>query len=229
MLWGVQDVAGVAAFLELINERAHGYYTNPLQTLANAEAFELFWKDQRAQRVPYGRGLFYLADTDTKIRAAGDGRRSLDDLVLAILDRQRNGEKVGVADWLDLVTAELGDGARDDFAAMQAGEWVVPPADAFGSRFAREEIRPRVAEPGFALTRLETCVVTDLVAGSAAERAGVREGDRILAGPAGSELANGRLEEVSLTLRRGGRTFEVTYEPVGAEVRSYRWTVAAAP
>ncbi|MEU6408168.1 hypothetical protein [Microbispora sp. NPDC046933] len=210
-------------FLELVNERARGYYTNPLQTLSNAEAFELFWKDQRAQRVPYGRGMFYLVDVDAKIRAASGGRRSLDDLVLTVLERQRAGEKIGVPEWLDLVTDELGETARRDFAAMGAGEWIVPASEAFGPRFVREEIRDHVTELGFAIPSLETRVVTGLVAGSAAELAGVREGDRILDGPAGSEIARGSLERVSLTLQREDRTFEVAYDPSGAEVRSYRW------
>jgi predicted metalloprotease with PDZ domain len=186
-----------------------------------AAAFELFWQDQRAQRVPYGRGLFYLADLDAKIRAAGD--RSLDDLVLAVLERQRAGAKVGVDAWLDLVAAELGEAARVDFAAMESGEWVVPADGAFGSGYAREEILDHVIELGFDLAGLETRRVAGLVAGSAAERAGVREGDRILDAPAGSRVVHGGLNTVSLTLQRDGRTFEVAYEPRGAEVCSHRW------
>ncbi|MFC5827295.1 hypothetical protein [Nonomuraea insulae] len=119
-----------AVYLGLINERARGYYTNPLQMLSNAAAYELFWQAQRAQRVPYGRSLFYLADLDAKIRAVGD--RSLDDLVLAVLERQRAGAKVGVDAWLALVVAELGEAARADFAAMESGEWVVSAYGAFG-------------------------------------------------------------------------------------------------
>ncbi|MFC5827294.1 hypothetical protein [Nonomuraea insulae] len=78
-------------------------------------------------------------------------------------------------------------------------------------------------ELGFDLAGLETRCVTGLVAGSAAERAGVREGDRVLDGPAGSRVIKGGLDTVSLTLQRGGRTFEVIYKPRGAEARSYRW------
>ena len=48
-------------FLKRINERADGYYTNPLQTLSNRDAEKIYWKDARAGHVPYGRGWMYLA------------------------------------------------------------------------------------------------------------------------------------------------------------------------
>ncbi|MEV4363179.1 hypothetical protein [Nonomuraea sp. NPDC049625] len=212
------------AFLRLINDRARSYYTNPLQTLSNRAAAERFWKDQRAQRVPYGRGLFYFLGLDAKLRAAG--RRPLDELVLTVLDRKRAGEKVGVPEWVDLVVAELGEQARRDFAALEAGEWMVPASDALGPPFRREDLRDRVAEVGFDLGSMETGVVAGLVAGSAADRAGMREGDRILAGPSGSDLAKGSPAEVTFTLGRGSRRLEVSYEPRGAEVASYRWVPA---
>ncbi|WP_046501116.1 M61 family metallopeptidase [Streptomyces odonnellii] len=119
-------------FLEPVNERARNYFTNPLQTLTSATAAEIYWRDQRAQRVPYGRGLFYLIDVNAKIQAAGEGKRGVDDLVLAALERRWAGEKVGVAEWLEMVRKELGEAGPDDFAAMEAGEWVVPASDALG-------------------------------------------------------------------------------------------------
>src|SRR5262249_12524252 len=47
-------------FLEVLNQRAEGYFGNPLMGLTNAQAGERFWSDGRAQRVPYGRGFMYL-------------------------------------------------------------------------------------------------------------------------------------------------------------------------
>ncbi|GAA4966004.1 hypothetical protein HD597_007005 [Nonomuraea thailandensis] len=211
------------AFLKLINERARAYYANPLQTLTNAEAGELFWKDQRAQRVPYGRGLFYLIDLNAKISSASGGGRSLDDLVLAVLDRQRDGEKVGVPEWLDLVAAELGETGRDDFAAMEAGRWMIPAPDALGPRFTREQTQEYVTELGFDLSSLETRTVTGLIPGSAAEEAGIREGDVILEAPAGSQVAKSAGEEITLTLQREDTTFPVSYAPCGDAVPSFRW------
>lgn len=124
-------------YLALMNERGEAYYTNPLQTLTNAEAAEQFWADKRAQRVPYGRGLFYLVDLNAKLRDATG--RSVDDLVLAVMERQRSGETVGVAEWIELVTAELGESGRADFEALRNGSWIIPDPGALGPRFDREE------------------------------------------------------------------------------------------
>ncbi|MBP2329246.1 hypothetical protein JOF56_009631 [Kibdelosporangium banguiense] len=211
-----------AQFLQLLNERARRYCTNPLQGLTSAQAAEMYWADQRAQRVPYERGLFYFIDLDAKIRSATAGARSLDNLVLTVLDRQRAGGTVSVPDWLDLVAAELGETARSDFEAMRTGQRIVPPPDALGPRFTLTEVPDHMSELGFAITSLESRVVTGLIAGSAAETAGVAEGDRILAGPTGSDVSRG-VGTIVLKLQRGTRTLTVDYAPIGAETSTYQW------
>jgi hypothetical protein len=210
-------------FLDLINERARGYYTSPLQTLSNQEAAERFWLDPRAQRVPYGRGLFYFIDVNAKIRARSGGARSVDDLVLAIVNRRRTGAKVGVAEWVELVTAELDEQGRRDFEAMAAGEWVVPAPDALGPRFMRREIEDCPLDLGFDTSSVTRRVVTALVPGSVAERAGVREGDRILSIPNFSDIERAPWNEIDMTLGRGASALHVRYIPQGAKVRSYEW------
>ncbi|GAA1664195.1 hypothetical protein GCM10009733_072440 [Nonomuraea maheshkhaliensis] len=125
--------------------------------------------------MPYGRGLFYLIDLNAKISSARRGRRSLDDLVLAVLHRWRDGEKVGVPEWLDLVEAELGVTGRDDFAVMEAGRWTIPAPDVLDPHFTREQTQEYVTELGFDLASLETRIVSGLIAGWAAEEAGIRE------------------------------------------------------
>lgn len=210
-------------YLAAINERAHGYYTNPLQTLSNHDAGELFWKDNRAQRVPYGRGLFYLLDVNDQIIRRSGGTRSLDDLVLAILDRHRAGGRVGVSEWLELIEAELGEAGRSGYEAMAAGRWAVPEPTALGPRFTRREVEDHVLEVGFELDSLTSGTIAGLVEGSAAGRAGVREGDAILAGPNRAEIVHGSRSPIALTLRRGGEHLAVEYRPHGAAVRSYEW------
>lgn len=215
-----------AAFLDQINDRARSYYTNPLQTLSNHEAVERFWRDPRAQRVPYGRGLFYFIDLNAKILAHSGGARSLDDLVLAVVKRRRAGEQVGESAWVELVTTELGEQGRNDFAAMVAGEWIIPPSDALGPRFTCHPIEDYPLDFGFATSSIPMRVVTGLVAGSVAEQAGVREGDRLLSIPNFSEIESAPWKAIELTLGRGDTTLRVRYIPQGPAVRSYAWTRA---
>ena len=103
-------------FLKRANERASGYYLNPLQNLSNRAADAIYWKPtSRAGHVPYGRGFMYLAAVDAEIRAHTHNKRSLDDIVLKLLERTRaaeasSGKEQGptVADWQELIGKELG-------------------------------------------------------------------------------------------------------------------------
>ena len=94
-------------FVRLVNEKAADYATNPFINLSNDEAGKKFWEDARAQRVPYGRGFMYFVRLNAQIQDRSKGKRSLDDLVLEVLKRQRAGTKVFVADWRALVVGEL--------------------------------------------------------------------------------------------------------------------------
>jgi len=211
----------LAKFLSVINEHAAGYYTNPYIALTNTQAGALFWKDSNAQRVPYGRGFMYLSAFDAKMRAASDGKRSLDDLVLEVLHRQRKGEKVGLQQWVDLVVRELGPPARKDYEDMVAGKTIVPPANVFGPCFSvvSEPERPFVL--GFDDMRL--AVVRNLVADSPAAKAGLKEGDTIVALTPIGEARDNPGKTMDLTVRRGGRELKVSYLPRAAPVPAWHW------
>ena len=216
-------------YLALINERARNYYTNPLQTLNLREATELYWRDPRAQRIPYGRGLFYFIDLNAKLVSATSGARSLDDLILAVVQRRRAGETIHAAEWLALVASELGEQGQRDYEAMAEGAWIVPASDALGPRYLRREIEDAPLDLGFATSSYTSRVVTGLVAGSPAERAGVRGGDRILSIPNFSVMEQAPWAAIDLTLARGDSTLRVRYVPQGARVRSYEWIRAPRP
>lgn len=214
-------------WLKRVNERLSGYYTNPYRRATNAEAAKAFWLDSRAQRVPYGRGFTYFMKVDAQLRAASGGRRSLDDLVLEVLRRQRKGEAVGLQAWKDLVVRELGPGARDDFEGMVEGRTIVPAADALAPCLKLEKIAERPLERGF--QDVNTAVVTKLVAGSNAERAGLREGDRIVEMTETRDLQADETREMVITIERDGQRQTMRYLPRGEPVESYRFVRAGAP
>lgn len=122
----------VDQFTTLINQKAQQYYKNKFRTTSNADLTKLFWSDLDAQNAPYGRGFIYLLRTDAAIRVRSGGRKSLDDVVLALRKRQTSSQSYGVADWLKLVGAELGeDVAKRDYQDMMAGKLMDLPADRF--------------------------------------------------------------------------------------------------
>ena len=213
-------VFGLDAFVDQLNDRASGYYANPHRALSNAEAGKLFWKDARAQRVPYGRGFMYLVGVDSQVRARSGGKRSLDDLVLEVLRRQRAGDKVGVADWRALVVGELGAAAGVAFDRMVAGDTLAPEPTAFGCLRAIA-VRERPFDLGFDEMRLGQ--VNDLREGSAAAAAGLHDGDAIVSSTPLPTLKGDPRRHMQMQVRRDGKLLTFDYLPRGAEIDAWHW------
>lgn len=216
-----------AAFLERINARATAYYANPFRALSNAEAGKRFWSDARAQRVPYGRGFMYFAALDARLRAASDGRRSLDDLVLEVLDGQRRGERVGLARWREMVGRELGPSGEADFDAMTRGETIVPPPGSFGPCLKPEAFREPRFELGY--DEMSAGTVRGLVPGTNAARAGLREGDEIVERGDRDGAQQDAARDLLMKVRRGAEVLEIRYRPRGEELEGWRWVPAGTP
>jgi predicted metalloprotease with PDZ domain len=212
-----------AQFLKRINTRAAGYYENPLQTLTNQQAEERYWKEANASYVPYGRGFMYLADTDAEIRAQSSGKRNLDDIVVALVDRARRGESHGIADWLDLVSREIGPKAETEYRQMTAGTQLVPRPNGFGPCFKPESYVAKLNDLGFDEASLlgPKKIIRGLVPGSNAASAGVREGD-VVARRSPPDYDD-RNHEMTLTIERDGKETNIQFRPEGKSVPAYRW------
>jgi hypothetical protein len=212
--------------LEIVNRRADAYYANPHLRLTNAEAGQIFWSDARAQRVPYGRGFMYLTNVNAQIRAASGGQRSLDDLVLELLARQRRGEPGGLAEWKALLISELGETAGEEFEAMTQGEVIAPRPDSLGPCFRPVQVQTRPFDLGFDEMRLG--VVADLRSDSEAARAGLANGDEIVSLTPVAEVQKDEGRWMEMTIRRDGRTQEIRFLPRGEPVSGWRWVKTAA-
>ena len=131
-----------------VEDRAFKYYSNPMRALSNEALAALYWQDRRTQRVPYGRGFFYLANVDAEIRRASGGAHSLDDAVKEILLRRQSGGKPTPEDWLKIVSDLTGRDARPAYDAMAAGALIAPDPEIFGGMFAIEKTRVTLQESG---------------------------------------------------------------------------------
>lgn len=212
-------------FLKRINGRADGYYTNPLQRLSNRDAEQIYWKDARAGHVPYGRGWMYLGRVDAEIRTKSHGTRSLDNVVLALVDRERHHQSITLDDWQNLVAAELGPEARSEYADMVAGKPITPPPNAFGPCFHPVAIKEQPQELGFDPVAYMTAprVIKGLVAGSAAAHAGLHDGDVVVSGVDVSDPSFKYDKPITLTILRNGAEMGFTFTPQGEPVTGYRW------
>jgi len=134
--------------LSEIQKRTDGYYTNPTRHLSNMEAAIICWQDRRAQRLAYGRGIFFLANTDAKILRATNGQKSIDDVVLDILEQGRKGAVLGNEVFLEAVKRIGGVDVTEDWRAMHEGEPFAPDPDSFGGLFSLTEEKTLEADTG---------------------------------------------------------------------------------
>jgi hypothetical protein len=211
--------------LKRINERADGYYQNPLQSLPLREAEKIYWTDARAGHVPYGRGWIYLASVDAQVRARTGGKRTLDDVVLALVARTQRGEKVTTADWENAIAKILGPEARSGYRAMVAGRKIVPPASTFAPCFERRAVSEHQQDLGFDVLPYmhEPRIIRSLKPRSAAARAGLREGDKVISGTDVSDPSFKYDKPLTIEVERDSRTMSFTFTPLGQEVTGYRW------
>ena len=131
-----------------IQKRTDAYYTNPTRQMENMEAARICWKDRRAQRISYGRGLFFLANTDVKIRNATEGEKNLDDVVLAILEKAEKGAKLGNQVLLGTVQEISGLDLSEDWERMRTGGHIVPLQGSFDGLFDVREVPAEEADTG---------------------------------------------------------------------------------
>ncbi len=117
--------------MDNLNKKAHDYYENPMNQLPNLEVGKRLFKDGEATLVPYGRGFFYLLKIDEMIRQETKDEKSLDDIVLAILEKTQAGQVCGNDTWLEEVKKQTGLDLSQDFKAMQAGALQVPSVSRF--------------------------------------------------------------------------------------------------
>ncbi len=213
------------AFLADLNFHAARLYTSIKADTPNDQIPARFWADTRVRTLPYDRGSMYLATVDRQMRRASNGRKSLDDLMLAMLALQKQGRKVSVDDWRALLRRELGEEAARGVDRALAGEIPLPESDAFGPCFRRTTRDLRRYDLGFAPDSLVSSprIIKGLVPGSAADKAGLREGNEILR-PVGQDGLQGEQTGVlTLSIRRNGADQTISYVPRGETVAAWQW------
>jgi predicted metalloprotease with PDZ domain len=173
------------------------------------------------------RGAIFAAWIDAAVRRRSAGARSLDDVMrgLVAASRSAHGEALPLGVFRDLLVQELGASGGDDldrFVDPSAGAPIDLPSDAFGPCFEKVAAHESFYELGFDRRSLDgiPAVLRRLVVGSAAEKAGVREGAIVL--KAKVPLDVDTKHEVDLTVADHRGTKRIRYRPEGARV-VMRW------
>ncbi len=148
-----------------------------------------FFTSWYAERIPYDRGFAYLLLVDDQLRRLCGERDAaafglLDEIILSLAFKTRQGHKVVQKDWLMAIGQWLEGRAdyRNEFRNMLdgrnvislAGRWVGSPNNVL------RETKQKVLQYGFSRLSIVNRVVQGVVPGSQAEQAGLRNGDRLV-------------------------------------------------
>ncbi|WP_088282138.1 hypothetical protein [Kineosporia sp. A_224] len=213
-----------STFLGEVNLAARIGYASPLRELTLDEASRRYDEDFRARRLAYVRGMFYLADLDARLRnASPDGLGSVTEVVKRVLRSQRAGEHVGVEEWCALVADLVG---ADERPALESFVFVGdgrPGTESFGPTFTAAEIAVPVLDVGFDASTFVTRRATGVVAGGAADRAGVREGN-VLQLPGYSEAVGLNVgDSLKVEISRDGEKIPVSIPLRGRTAPVPQW------
>lgn len=197
--------------------------------LTNEELAKNVWNSidfQNMQRLPYSRGFTYIMRVDAQIRKKSFGKRSVDDVVFALLDKKNKRQSFGLTEWLLLLEDELPDTATQEFKFMADGGLLIPLEDTLGPDYRLVRQDQEMLELGFDASSINNRVISGLRKGSRAAAAGLKDGDTILKNTFVWEVGNDFGKNMSILVRRPGEKEEgiiqVEYWPRSwAKVESY--------
>lgn len=214
-------------YAKWINRHIREYVANPAIHATNEQIRDEYWRQRSTVgEVAYQRGLMLGLRWDHVARKQGV-RNGLDKLFFALLDRARTGGFELSNDAVRRVGVEqLGAwfaGEFDQFVVQ--ARTVGVPADALAPRLVGAEVRVYEYEPGFDRARsLAQQKIVGLQRGSAAERAGLREGDELL----GYSLLADPEKQSELKVMRKGELKTIRYFPRGPAVEALQFKPAAS-
>jgi predicted metalloprotease with PDZ domain len=214
-----------------INLTASRYYTNDAMHAPDSEVLPKFWSDLRYNVLSYDRGAIYFAVLNGKIKRASGGKRSIDDLIRAMVQLDREGKEITEQTWIDMLQKELGDEGPAIHKAMMSGQaTLVPESDDYGPCFRRVAVKIPRFDLGFGPQEVgRRTVVENLRPDSNAAKAGLKEGDKISYQFSTDGVLRDPNMMATMHVTRGDQTFDVSYLPRGELRDAYQWERTDVP
>lgn len=208
-------------YVKAWNKGLCDYFLSPASRTPQPKVAALFFADPEVARVPYRQGALLAANWNAALRRATGGRVSLDDILRALL--RAPGDSGGIppsaAALLPALIQKRGgpDIGPDLNTVVYSGGLVAPDPQALGPGYTLQTRRVARYDLGFhidALLRDKT--VAGLEQGSAAEQAGLREGQRVLG--YNRIVPGDTAHPIELTVQDISGTHSVSFFPQGALV-----------
>lgn len=169
------------------------------------------------------RGALYANLVDGRISQKSAGKASLDKVLRELFKRAREkGDDLPEAAWVSALAAELGPEASRLHERLRASEPIELPRGALGKCFTPVPRRYAQFELGYETEREGKYSVARVTNGSAAARAGLRTGDRILK----ASYVDQRPDvPAKLRIDRAGSESSLEYLPAGKRLPGTGWRV----
>jgi predicted metalloprotease with PDZ domain len=201
------------------NKAIFDYYTSPFREVGNRRILKRYWHDDETRRIPYRRGDIIAHNWNARIRTASRGCHSLDDVMTDLFQAAREkGALVSATLVSKLIRAYLKRGVQDDIKKhIDSGALVSPDKSALGPVAELKITEISKFDLGFEFAESASQRYVDAVReGSAAFRAGLREGQQILE----ARVFHGdpaQMAQLRIKDSRGQRL--VKFYPVGEKLR----------
>ncbi|KAJ5614559.1 hypothetical protein N7528_008213 [Penicillium herquei] len=182
------------------------YFTSPLINMEIHESEKIFFTNYRLRAMTG--------------RLGPDENGPMDDIVIKLAARAKNGENITNQQWLDSIYPYFGTEVADkELQAMLDGSYLdLSQTFVFGPAMPLHDIKQAVLQFGFDKTSMNKRVVSGLVTGSAADKAGLRDGDHILTNSRASISADLENSPFSLTVKQEGKPKLIEYLPHAEEM-----------
>jgi predicted metalloprotease with PDZ domain len=218
-VWSIED------FTNTFNEALAGYDLSPVRNAPNARIVEAYWSDADVQKLPYQRGMLIATLWDHRVRAATGGARNFDDVLLQLQSAARRRPDITAVQLLPYTMRRVaGVEVGVDLTELVAeGRSVELPEDVFApcGKLVAEASALWVRGFDFDATQRAGWTIQGVAEGSAAWRAGLRNGMRLLQW---SERSDERdpSKPVTAGVEVNGARRDVTWLPTDGSPRQVR-------
>ena len=201
-----------AFYIHEINRTIRDLYASPVAEAPNAEInYDNFWGNRDYSKLPYWRGAVFAFYLDQKIRETSEGKQSLDDVMHQIYnDVKAKDQKLTHAYFIKVMQEFLGDDFEAFFQTHIEEGFKVDLYALFDELGLEYDPMNDIYELGFTFTE-DRKGIQSVVEGSAAWKAGLREGDEVFS----RSIWQGSIDhEVELGVKRNGKTLKLAFYPI---------------
>jgi predicted metalloprotease with PDZ domain len=218
-LWTPEDFA--AAF----NRSVEAYDLSPARTAPNTRIVQDFWSDGALQKLPYQRGMLIAALWDYRLRMASHGAHDLDDVQLRMQRGAVRRPDLSAVQLLPEAMRRVAgvEVAVDRTTLVAEGQVVELPRDLYApcGDVIAEQKAMWVRGFDFQATLRSGQIVTGVIEGSAAWRAGLRNGMRLVAWQEHSDALDASVPVTAGVVDNGVRR-DIAWLPTDGRTRTVR-------